>query len=102
MRVSATDWFEGGFTPDEAVRFVAAAKAEGLDYVCVSSGGMTPRGLPPMTNGSPTLRLEHPLAEHERVTLSAHSGFRTYEASATLLRRALDIVRRLVPQRSCQ
>jgi D-3-phosphoglycerate dehydrogenase len=46
------------------------------------------------------LRLEHPLASHESVTLSAHSGFRTYEASATLLRRALDIVRRLEGQRS--
>jgi D-3-phosphoglycerate dehydrogenase len=46
------------------------------------------------------LRLEHPLASHESVTLSAHSGFRTYEASATLLRRALDIVRRLDAQRS--
>jgi len=45
------------------------------------------------------LRLEHPLASHESVTLSAHAGFRTYEASATLLRRALDIVRRLEAQR---
>jgi D-3-phosphoglycerate dehydrogenase len=45
------------------------------------------------------LRLEHPLASHEGVTLSAHAGFRTYEASATLLRRALDIVRRLEAQR---
>jgi D-3-phosphoglycerate dehydrogenase / 2-oxoglutarate reductase len=46
------------------------------------------------------LRLDHPLASHESVTLSAHSGFRTYEASATLLRRALDIIRRLEAQRS--
>jgi D-3-phosphoglycerate dehydrogenase / 2-oxoglutarate reductase len=41
------------------------------------------------------LRLDHPLARHDSVTLSAHSGFRTYEASATLLGRALDIVRKL-------
>jgi 2,4-dienoyl-CoA reductase-like NADH-dependent reductase (Old Yellow Enzyme family) len=47
MRISATDWVEGGFNPDEAVRFVAAAKLEGVDYVCVSSGGMAPQGLPP-------------------------------------------------------
>jgi D-3-phosphoglycerate dehydrogenase / 2-oxoglutarate reductase len=46
------------------------------------------------------LRLDQPLASHESVTLSAHSGFRTYEASATLLRRALDIVRRLETQRT--
>ena len=41
------------------------------------------------------LRPDHPLARHDSVTLSAHSGFRTYEASATLLGRALDIVRKL-------
>ncbi len=45
------------------------------------------------------LRVEHPLASHESVTLSAHSGFRTYEASATLLRRALDIVREVEGRR---
>jgi 2,4-dienoyl-CoA reductase-like NADH-dependent reductase (Old Yellow Enzyme family) len=47
MRISATDWVDGGFDPDEASRFVAAAKIAGVDYVCVSSGGMTPQGVPP-------------------------------------------------------
>jgi D-3-phosphoglycerate dehydrogenase len=37
----------------------------------------------------------HVLATLENVTLSAHSGFRTPEASETLLRRALDIARRV-------
>ena len=37
----------------------------------------------------------HPLTGLENVTLSAHSGFRTPEASETLLRRALDIARGL-------
>ncbi len=46
MRISATDWAEGGFTLDEAVSFVAAAQAHGLDFVCVSSGGMVPHGVP--------------------------------------------------------
>jgi D-3-phosphoglycerate dehydrogenase len=31
----------------------------------------------------------------DNVTLSAHSAFRTREASETLLRRAIDIVKRL-------
>ena len=44
------------------------------------------------------LKADHPLAAHEAVTLSAHSGFRTYEASKTLLTRALDIVRSLVDE----
>ena len=37
----------------------------------------------------------HPVAALPNVTLSAHSGFRTPEASETLLRRALDIARRV-------
>jgi len=41
---------------------------------------------------------DHPLARLANVTLSAHSAFRTQEASETLLRRAIDIVRRIVEQ----
>jgi D-3-phosphoglycerate dehydrogenase len=36
---------------------------------------------------------DHPLAAMENVTVTAHAGFRTLEASMTLLRRAIDIVR---------
>jgi D-3-phosphoglycerate dehydrogenase len=44
------------------------------------------------------LRHDHPLARLDTVTLTAHAGFRTYEASATLLRRALGIVQRLMAE----
>jgi D-3-phosphoglycerate dehydrogenase len=39
------------------------------------------------------LKPDHPLAGMENVTLSAHAAFRTLEASMTLMRRAIDIVR---------
>ena len=39
------------------------------------------------------LKADHPLARLENVTLSAHAAFRTLEASMTLLRRAIDIVK---------
>jgi D-3-phosphoglycerate dehydrogenase len=42
------------------------------------------------------LKPDHPLAQLDNVTLSAHAAFRTLEASMTLLRRAIDIVRRIV------
>ena len=42
------------------------------------------------------LKADHPLAGLDNVTLSAHAGFRTLEASQTLLRRAIDIVRSIV------
>ncbi len=41
------------------------------------------------------LKTDHPLARVENVTLSSHAAFRTREASMTLIRRAIDIVRRL-------
>lgn len=42
------------------------------------------------------LKRDHPLAGMENVTLSSHAAFRTLEASETLIRRAIDIVKRLV------
>jgi D-3-phosphoglycerate dehydrogenase len=41
------------------------------------------------------LPADHALARMDNVTLSAHAAFRTLEASMTLLRRAIDIVKRL-------
>ncbi|MBV9634119.1 MAG: 3-phosphoglycerate dehydrogenase [Methylobacteriaceae bacterium] len=72
-----------------------AALVEALNDGHLASAGLDVFALEP-------LRVNHPLAKLDRVTLSAHAGFRTYEASATLLRRALDIARRLVARdRSC-
>ena len=39
------------------------------------------------------LKCDHPLAQMENVTISSHAAFRTLEASMTLMRRAIDIVR---------
>ena len=42
------------------------------------------------------LKADHPLAKLPNVTLTSHAAFRTLEASMTLLRRAIDIVKRIV------
>jgi D-3-phosphoglycerate dehydrogenase / 2-oxoglutarate reductase len=39
------------------------------------------------------LKADHPLAKQPNVTLTSHAAFRTLEASMTLLRRAIDIVK---------
>lgn len=39
-RITASDWAEGGFEPDDAVAYARELRAIGLDYVCVSSGGL--------------------------------------------------------------
>lgn len=51
IRISATDWIDGGFSPADAVVYVAACRAEGVDYVCVSSGGLSPDAKLPVTPG---------------------------------------------------
>jgi len=43
MRVSATDWVEGGWTPAETVILAKELKNRGLDYMDVSTGGLDPR-----------------------------------------------------------
>lgn len=42
------------------------------------------------------LKADHPLAKLPNVTLTSHAAFRTLEASMTLLRRAIDIVKKIV------
>jgi 2,4-dienoyl-CoA reductase-like NADH-dependent reductase (Old Yellow Enzyme family) len=39
VRVSVTDWVDGGLTVDDSVEFAKMLKAEGVDLVDVSSGG---------------------------------------------------------------
>jgi len=50
-RVSATDWVEGGWTPEETVVFARELKKLGCDYVDVSSGALDPRQQIPLGEG---------------------------------------------------
>jgi NADPH2 dehydrogenase len=40
-RITGNDWVEGGLTPDDAVVFSRELKRVGIDFVCVSSGGVS-------------------------------------------------------------
>jgi NADPH2 dehydrogenase len=40
-RYTGSDWRDGGLTPDDAVEIARALKAAGLDFVGISSGGVT-------------------------------------------------------------
>lgn len=42
VRISATDWVEGGFNLEEAVAFSKMLEARGVDVIHVSSGGLHP------------------------------------------------------------
>ena len=51
MRVSATDWMEGGWTPEETVVLARELAKLGCDYLDVSSGGLDPRAKIPLAPG---------------------------------------------------
>lgn len=43
VRVSATDWVEGGWDLEQTTAFADALKARGCDFIDVSSGGVSPQ-----------------------------------------------------------
>jgi 2,4-dienoyl-CoA reductase-like NADH-dependent reductase (Old Yellow Enzyme family) len=51
MRITGTDWIDGGITPEEAGMFAAKLRDIGFDYVCVSSGGISPAARPAIAPG---------------------------------------------------
>jgi 2,4-dienoyl-CoA reductase-like NADH-dependent reductase (Old Yellow Enzyme family) len=51
VRVSATDWLDGGWTPEETVVFARELKALGCDFVDVTSGQLDPRQKIPLAPG---------------------------------------------------
>ncbi len=80
------------------VIFVNTARAalvdEGALIAALRSGHIRHAGLD-VFHVEP-LKPDHALAQMDNVTLTAHAAFRTLEASQTLLRRAIDIVRGIV------
>lgn len=50
-RITASDWLDGGVTIEDAVALAKALKADGLDYLCVSSGGLTAQARNPTVPG---------------------------------------------------
>ncbi len=51
VRVSATDWVEGGWTPEETVELARRLQARGCDWLDLSSGGVSPRQKIPLGPG---------------------------------------------------
>ena len=51
MRVSATDWLEGGWTPEQTIDFASELAARGCAAIHVTSGGLDPRQIIPVAPG---------------------------------------------------
>jgi 2,4-dienoyl-CoA reductase-like NADH-dependent reductase (Old Yellow Enzyme family) len=51
IRISATDWVDGGWTPEESVELGRMLRGHGVDLVDVSSGGLVPHAKIPAGPG---------------------------------------------------
>jgi 2,4-dienoyl-CoA reductase-like NADH-dependent reductase (Old Yellow Enzyme family) len=51
VRISATDWVEGGWDVDQSRAFVQALQARGMSFLHVSSGGVSPQQKIPLGPG---------------------------------------------------
>jgi 2,4-dienoyl-CoA reductase-like NADH-dependent reductase (Old Yellow Enzyme family) len=98
VRISATDWAEGGWDIDESVALSKVLKAHKVAMVDVSSGGMTPNAVMPLGPGYQTSFAERIRREAEistgsvgMITAAAQAEhiLRTGQADAVLLAREL-------------
>lgn len=69
VRVSATDWAEGGWSGDDTVRFATMLRGEGVDLVDCSGGGLVPGQKIPVAPG-----YQVPFAERVRREAGIASG----------------------------
>jgi 2,4-dienoyl-CoA reductase-like NADH-dependent reductase (Old Yellow Enzyme family) len=98
FRVSATDWLEGGFSPDECVALARLLREEGVDLVDTSSGGTDPAAKVPLGPGYQTIFAERirreagvPTAAVGMITSPAQADHvvRTGQADLVLLARGM-------------
>ena len=92
VRVSATDWVEGGWTPDDTVALAHELKALGCDALDVSSGG-----LHPAQKVAPAPGYQVPFAERVRretglPTIAVGMITRPHQAEAILAEGQADMV----------
>lgn len=98
VRISATDWAEGGWDIDQSVALAKVLKAHKVDLVDVSSGGMVPRLVMPIGPGYQTAFAERIRREAQIATgavgmitdaAQAEHILRTGQADLVLLAREL-------------
>jgi 2,4-dienoyl-CoA reductase-like NADH-dependent reductase (Old Yellow Enzyme family) len=51
VRISATDWADGGWDIDQSIAFAREAQQRGVDLIDVSSGGLVPKARIPVGKG---------------------------------------------------
>ena len=92
VRISATDWMEGGWNADEAVQLSALLKTRGVDLIDCSTGGNVPKAPIPVGPGYQVQFAER--IRHEAQILTGAVGLITTpaEAEAILANGQADLV----------
>ena len=96
MRISATDWIDGGWNIDESVKLAAQLKPMGVDLIDCSSGGNVPHAKIPVGPGYQVAFAERIRREAEIMTgavgmitspVQAEHIIRTQQADAVIMAR---------------
>ena len=92
VRISATDWVDGGWNIDESVQLSSLLKTKGVDMIDCSSGGLSPKQIIPLAPG-----YQVPFAEQikkEAGILTAAVGLITtpQQAEEILIKQQADVI----------
>ena len=92
VRVSATDWVEGGWTPEDSVVFAQALRAHGCDWIDASSGGVSPLQQIPLSTGYQVPFAEKIRNEADIPTIAVGLINEAHEAEAIVAQGRADLV----------
>ncbi|MBN8228141.1 NADH:flavin oxidoreductase/NADH oxidase [Corallococcus macrosporus] len=92
MRISATDWVEGGWTPEDSVALARLVAKEGVDLVDCSSGGVVPSAKIPVGPGYQTHLAEKVRKEAGVLTGAVGMIRSAYQAEHILATGQADVV----------
>lgn len=84
VRISATDWAEGGWTIEESVHLSTLLKEEGVDVVDTSSGGLTLAQQIPLSPGY-QVQFAAAIKKQTNITTGAVGLITTAEQAETIL-----------------
>ena len=100
VRLSATDWVEGGWTAEETVQLCRQLKGMGVDLIDVSTAGMVPTAKIPVGPGFQTefaARIRHeaaiPTAAVGLITSAAQAGHVIHSGQADLVLLGRELLR---------
>ena len=92
VRLSATDWTEGGWTADETVELAKLLKARGADLIDLSTGGLVPNAKIPVAPGFQTPFAARVRSEAGIATAAVGLITNPEQAEAILAERKADLV----------